>query len=215
MYADKTSLHNEKTIGHYGALTLTNKRIIGKENITDLALGGLGKLISRLLNLHSTSHISGTITEIRLDKIDSIRLQLDRAQFLLKISNLLWYATIALLVLTWLINPFYDKIEPIIGIIGFVANLITLGMITGFLESAGGFILSVSSSYEIPIATFALSIVSFLIYLMFKEIRLEIHSSKNFAFTNIFDFSMKGGMKEAQDFARKIREAEDIYSKKN
>lgn len=213
MYFENTSLPGEKIIGKYGAITLTNKRVIGQENAIDLAMGGLGKIISKLLGFSSKS-VSGTVTEIRLDKIDSIRLKLDRHGLLLKISNLLCLVTLILLVVIWLVAPYRAISTAFINIIGFILNLVTLGFLSGLFEPMLESLLSiVSGSYEIPVMTFAASLLFFVIYVFVKTIRLEIHSSKNFAFTNIIDLSIKTGLEEAQKFAKKIREAENDYSK--
>ncbi len=209
MYADKTSLAGEKVLGSYGAITLTNKRVIGQENVIDLAMGGLGKIISRFLGF-SPKYASGSVTEIRLDKIDSIRLSLNRWSLLLKMSNALWFVTLLLLLLIWLITPYRAVSTAFIKIIGFVLNLITLGFLKGVFEPLLESLLSiVSGSYEMPVMAFAGSVLFFIVYMLSKTIRLEIHSAKNFAFTNILDLSIKAGLEEAQKFAKKVREAEN------
>ncbi len=213
MYAEKTSLDGEKILGKYGALTLTNKRIIGEENVINLAMGGLGKLIAKFLEF--TSKIaSGTITEIKLDRIDSIRLALNRYPLLLKISNLLWVATLLMMILIWVIAPYREISETFIKVVGFILNLITLGFLSNAINPMLESMMSIiSGSYNIPAMTFAASIIFFVAYILFKEIRLEIHSAKNMAFTNIVDFSIKSGLEEAHKFAKKIREAEDGHGK--
>ncbi|MBI4174409.1 MAG: hypothetical protein HY517_02090 [Candidatus Aenigmarchaeota archaeon] len=214
MYFENTSLSGEKIVGKYGAITLTNRRVIGQENVIDLALGGLGKIISRFLGFSSRT-VGGTVTEIRLDKIDSIRLSLDRQGLILKISNLLWFVTLFLLVLIWLIAPYRAVSTAFINVVGFILNLITLGFLKGVFEPLLGSLLSlVSGSYEIPVMTFAGSVLFFIVYVLVKTIRLEIHSAKNFAFTNILDLSVKGGLEQAQKFAKKVREAENDYKKR-
>ncbi|MBI3413033.1 MAG: hypothetical protein HY051_03070 [Candidatus Aenigmarchaeota archaeon] len=208
MYVDATSLPGEKIIGSYGGITLTNRRVIGHENVIDLALGGLGKIISRFLGFSSKS-VSGSVTEIRLDNIDSIKLTLNRNGLLLKISNLLWFVTLFLLIMIWLIAPYRSISTAFISVIGFILNLVTLGFLSGVFEPVLESLLSVvSGSYEIPIMTFAASVSFFVVYVLFKTIRLEIHSAKNFAFTNILDLSVKSGLEQAQKFAKKIRETE-------
>ncbi len=215
MYVNSTLSPGEKVIDRYGALTLTNKRIVGEEDVAALALGGFGRIVSKLAGFNTSSRISGTVTEIRLDKIDSIRLTLNRTNLLLTASNFLWFSTIFLLILIWVIVPYRDALRPVIGIVGAIANLVTLGLLKDFLEPVADSLLSVASgSYELPVATFAASITLFIAYLMLKTIRLEVHSAKNFAFTNILDFSVKGGMEEAHRFARKVRETEEIRRKK-
>lgn len=211
MYANHTSLSGEKLVGRYGAITLTTKRVIGEENVIDLALGGMGRVISRFLGF-SPKTISGTVTEIRLDKIDSIKLTLNRNWLLLKISNALWFATLFLLILAWLIAPYRSVSTAFINVLGFILNLITLGFLSGVFEPLLESLLSiVSGSYEIPVVTFAGSVLFFVIYVLVKTIRLEIHSNKNFAFTNILDISVKGGIEQAQEFAKSVRETENSY----
>ena len=201
----------EKTLGRYGALTLTNKRVIGEENVTDLALGGMGKLISKFLGF-SHKNVSGSVTEIRLDKIDSIKLTLNRNGILLKLSNALWIVTIFLLLLIWVVAPYRPISITFIKITGFILNLITLGLMKNAFEPLLESLLSiVSGSYNIPVATFGASVLFFITYMIFKTIRLEVHSAKNFAFTNILDLSVKNGLEEAQKFAKSIREAEDNH----
>ncbi len=215
MYANSTLLPGEKVIDRYGALTLTNKRVVGEENVADLALGGFGRIVSKLIGSSTSSRISGTATEIRLNRIDSIRLTLNRTGLLLAASNFLWFATVFLLILIWVIAPYRDALRPVIGIIGIVANLVTLGLLRDFLGLIADYLLSVASgSYELPVAAFVASITLFIAYLTLKTIRLEVHSAKNFAFTNILDFSVRGGMEEAHRFARKVREAEENRVKK-
>jgi hypothetical protein len=215
MYANNTLLPGEKVIDRYGALTLTNKRVVGEEDVAALALGGFGRIISKLAGFNTSSRISGTATEIRLNKIDSIRLTLNRTDSLLFASNFMWFATIFLLILIWVVVPYRDALRPVIGIVGIIANLVTLGLLRDFLEPIADSLLSVAyGSYELPVAAFAASITLFIAYMMLKTIRLEIHSAKNFAFTNILDLSVKGGLEEAQKFARKVREAEENRVKK-
>ncbi|MFH0890333.1 MAG: hypothetical protein V1836_04325 [Candidatus Aenigmatarchaeota archaeon] len=212
MYANDTLLPNERIIGKYNSLMLTNKRIVGEENVADLALGGLGKMLSCLIGFRNSSHISGSVTEIRLDKIDSIKLTLIRKSLLLKLSNILWFATIFFLIVNWLVAPYRDTLQPLINLAGFIANIVTLGFLKNLLSLLGDALLS-SGSYELPIVTFVASMVLFFIYILFKEIRLEIHSAKNFAFTNVLSFSVKGGVENAEKFAKSVREAEINYSK--
>ncbi|MBI2085263.1 MAG: hypothetical protein HYT71_01985 [Candidatus Aenigmarchaeota archaeon] len=214
MYAEKTSLEGEKIISRYGALVLTNKRVVGEENIINLAMGGLGKLITKILGFASKT-ADGTVTEIKLDKIDSIKLALNRYSLLLKISNLLWLITLILLILIWVVAPYRSISETVIKIIGFILNLVTLGFLSGFFEPMLESTVSIiSGSYNIPVMTFATSMIFFVAYMILKEIRLEIHSAKNMAFTNIIDFSIKGSLDEAHKFAKKVREAEDDHRKK-
>ncbi len=215
MYVDNTLLPGEKIICKYGALTLSNKRVIGEENVADLALGGFGKIVSKLVGFNTSSRISGTVTEIRLNKIDSIRLTLNRTGLLLAASNFMWFATIFLLILVWVVAPYRDALRPVVGIVGIIANLVTLGLLKGLLEPIADSLLSIASgSYELPVVAFAASVVLFILYLTLKTIRLEVHSAKNFAFTNILDFSIKGGLEDAHKFARKVREAEEAHRKK-
>ncbi len=213
MYAEKTSLQGEKTLGKYGALTLTNRRVIGEENVINLAMGGLGRLITKILGFTSKT-AGGTVTEIKLEKIDSIKLALNRYSMLLKISNLLWIVTLFLLIVVWVIAPYRSISEIFIKTIGFILNLVTLGLLKNvfepFLESTLSII---SGSYNIPVMTFATSVIFFVAYILIKEIRLEIHSAKNMAFTNIIDFSVKGSLDEAHKFVKKVREAEDEHGK--
>lgn len=213
MYFENTSLPGEKTLGRYGALTLTNRRVIGEENAIDLALGGLGKLVSKFIGF-SHKNVSGSVTEIRLDKIDSIKLTVNRKGVLLKISNALWIVTLILLLLIWLVAPYRSISTAFINVLGFITNLVTLGFLKGFFEPLLESLLSIiSGSYDIPVMTFVASVVFFILYALFKELRLEIHSAKNFAFTNILDLSIKTGLEEAQKFAKRTREAENAYKK--
>ncbi|MBI4177229.1 MAG: hypothetical protein HY516_02580 [Candidatus Aenigmarchaeota archaeon] len=213
-YADKTSAHGEKVLHRYGALTLTNKRVVGDENVIDLALGGMGKLISKFLGF-SNKNVSGTVTEISLDKIDSIRLTLIREGALLKLSNLLWVVTLLLLLMIWAVAPYRSVSTAFVGVAGFILNLVTLGFLKDVIEPLLESLLSIiSGSYDIPVMTFAASAVLFVAYMVFKTIRLEIHSAKNMVFTNILDLSAKSGIEEAQKFAKKVREAEEDHKKK-
>lgn len=210
-YADKTFVRGEKILQKYGALTLTTRRVIGEENVIDLALGGMGKLISKFLGF-SGKTVSGTVTEIKLDRIDSIRLTLMREATLLKLSNFMWVVTLFLLVMIWVVAPYRQVSTAFVSVTGFILNLVTLGFLKGVIEPLLESLLSViSGSYEIPLMTLAASVTLFIAYVVFKTIRLEIHSAKNFAFTNVLDLSIKSGTEEAQKFAKAVREAESVH----
>ncbi len=211
MYANDTLLPNEKIIERYNSLILTNKRVVGEENVADLALGGFGRILSRMIGFRNSSHISGSVTEIRLDKIDSVKLTLLRKSLLLAASNVLWFTTIFFIVTNWLIAPYRETLQPLINLAGFLTDVITLGFLKDFLYAVGDAILG--NSYNLPAVTLAASVILFIIYVLFKEIRLEVHSAKNFAFTNVISLSVKGGVEKAEKFTKRLREIEADYQK--
>ncbi len=208
-------LKDEKTLDEFGAITLTTKRVIGEENVLRLIFGGLGNVFSSLLGMKSASSFSqGTIIDVSLGRIDSTELKIERHALLLIVSNLLWYATIALLLLIWVWPHVPQSAVEAFGIIAFILNIITLGLAQRIIGVASAATIALATSYDYPIWTFVLSSVFFIAYMLFKNITIRIYSANNSVSTSLLDFSPTAKLDDAKMFLKAVRTAERDFLKK-
>ncbi len=202
-------LKDEKILEEFGSLTLTTKRVVGEENVLRLLFGGLGNIAATLLNMRSSSGFAqGTMIDISLGKIDSTELKIERHALLLIISNILWYATIALLSIIWVWPYASETIAPAVKIVAFILNLATLGFAQGALDAVGSIADMLTTSYDFPIWTFVLSSAFFVVYMLLKNVTVEVYSANNKIFTTLVDFSPTAKTNDAKKFLKAVRTAE-------
>ncbi len=208
-------LKDEKILERFGSITLTTKRVIAEENVLRLLFGGLGNIAATLLNMRSLSGFAqGTMVDVSLGRIDSTELKIERHGLLLLISNVLWYVTIALLLIIWVWPYASEIITPAVKIVAFILNLVTLGFAQGTLNAVGSVADMLTTSYNFPIWTFILSVALFIAYMLLKNITIKIYSANNAISTSLVDFSAAAKVEDAKKFLKSLRAAERDFLKK-